>query len=87
MRIARVSILHFFPIFIHISFFGSLHYITQVLGTLAMLVGPELNGIEGLKDLHDDMLTRRTALQDLLIDELHVSVYVLLPPSSSSSSS
>lgn len=52
-----------------------LHAVHVLVGTLNLLSSPGVNALEGLGEIHDDLLLRRNVIQDLLIDELHVSIY------------
>jgi hypothetical protein len=52
-----------------------LHAVRLIQATLGLLSSPNLMNIDALQDIRKDILARRNALQDTLIDELHQVVY------------
>ena len=52
-----------------------LHTVYLLIGTLGLLTHADINGIEALQDIHDELLSKRNIIQDLLIDEITEVLY------------
>lgn len=52
-----------------------LHAVYVLTATIELLVDPELEGVEGLRELYEDLCLRKDAVKELLIDQLHTLIY------------